>query len=195
LPGSGEWQQHDAQAPPVALGRADEAAARAPGVAGLEADRAAVARPDERVAGVEVELAALRREGQDRLGALHDRGDPRLVEGRARERRKVLRAGEARVVEAVGEAKDVQPRFISCAVRFMSATNFGTVPLMRWASAIAASLPETIISPLSSALTPTRRFLGSTPTREPGRARASFVTRTVEPSGTGGRRGAPSWSS
>ncbi len=77
----------------------------------------------------------------------------------------------------------MQLRFISCAVRFMRSTKRGTVPLTRWASATAASLPETIISPLSSAPTPTRRFFGSTPIREPTRDRASLVTFTLEPSG------------
>ena len=58
-------------------------------------------------------------------------------------------------------------RPIAWARSFIIATNRGTVLAVRWASAIAASLPDGSINPYNMALNPTHLPFGSTPTPEP----------------------------
>src|SRR3954469_2968594 len=67
---------------------------------------------------------------------------------------------------------------MSSACAFIVTTKLRTVPLTRWASAIAASLPLGSSSPLSSVSSLTRLPRGSTPTPDPLYASASLVTRT-----------------
>ena len=66
-----------------------------------------------------------------------------------------------------GELKRVHASPRSPARSFMRCTKPATVPLMRWASAMAASLPEGSSSPLSIVSSLMRLPLGSTPTAEP----------------------------
>ena len=62
----------------------------------------------------------------------------------------------------------MQVRPIARARAFISADEArARVPLTRWASAIAASLPEGSSSPWSIVSTPMRRPRGSSPTPEP----------------------------
>ena len=65
------------------------------------------------------------------------------------------------------EAKCVQRSPHSRARLFISATKRRSSPETCTASAIAASLPDTISSPFSSASVRTRRPFGSSPTPEP----------------------------
>jgi hypothetical protein len=66
-----------------------------------------------------------------------------------------------------GELKRVQARPRSPARSFIRRTKAATVPLTRWASAMAASLPDGSSSPLSIVSSLMRLPLGSTPTAEP----------------------------
>ena len=67
-----------------------------------------------------------------------------------------------------GELKRVhdEPEVAGALVHAL-ARSAATVPLMRWASAMAASLPEGSSSPLSIVSSLMRLPLGSTPTAEP----------------------------
>src|SRR5436190_23642140 len=85
-------QQHHAQPPPPAAGGGDEALAGRVGEARLDPVGARIAEQQQRIVVVEVELAALDREGQDRAARSDDAGQERLVQELVRDQREVLGA-------------------------------------------------------------------------------------------------------
>ena len=167
----GRVEQDDAELERPAPGGGDQAAAGGVGVARLEPGHAAVALPQQRVVVVEVELAALDRERQHGLAAAHDPRQPRHAQHGAGDRREV--AG-ARVVAAVlrsrpGAEKREHSSPIRLARRVHQPHEAGHASApARWASAIAASLPDGSSSPCSIVLTPIHLPRGSRPT--PGAA-------------------------
>ena len=112
---------------------------------------------------------------------------PLIGNGSTAERRRTIRASRgvrstARAIAArspahewlpasripLGVENRVQASPIACARWFISRTNRRTLPpAARWASAIAASLPETSSSPWSIVCTPISLPRGSSPTPEP----------------------------
>src|SRR3954447_2288696 len=96
-------QQHQPVAVPVVLDGGHQAMSREARVARLDADRAGIAEPQQRVVVVEPDLAALDRQRLDRAARRDDPRELAVVEHRSRHRGQVDRATVVALVhDAVG---------------------------------------------------------------------------------------------